>query len=165
MWTVIKFEKKKINFLKQELINKLGHEVVIYCPKILIQKFKKDKLEKREFNLLGDYIFCYHKQFSKISFLKQLNFLRGVKYFLDGFHSSQNEINTFIKRCKSLENSEGYISQGLYQAQINKCYKFSSGPFADKIFKIIQLQKNKIDILMGNIKTTINKNEFLFNPS
>ena len=47
---------------------------------------------------------------------------------------------------------------------IDKYYKFSSGPFTDKIFKIIELQKNKIDILMGNIKTKIKKKEFLFTP-
>ena len=39
-----------------------------------------------------------------------------------------------------------------------------TGPFADKIFKIVNLQKNKIDILVGNIKTRIKKQEFLFNP-
>ena len=30
--------------------------------------------------------------------------------------------------------------------------------------KIIDLQKNKIDILLGNIKTTIDKKEFSFTP-
>ena len=47
---------------------------------------------------------------------------------------------------------------------IDSEYKFSSGPFANIIFKIIQLQKNKINILMGNIRTTINKKELFFRP-
>ena len=47
---------------------------------------------------------------------------------------------------------------------INSNYKFLTGPFAEKIFKIISLQKNKINILMGNLKTTIDKKEFFFNP-
>ena len=38
------------------------------------------------------------------------------------------------------------------------------GPFTEKIFQIINLQKNKIRILMGNIKTTINNKDFLFSP-
>ena len=93
-----------------------------------------------------------------------MNFIKGVKYFLNGFQVCQVEIEKFINRCKSLEDKSGYISQGLYQEEINKYYKFSSGLFADKIFKIIQLQKNKIDILIGNLKTTVNKEEFLFRP-
>jgi hypothetical protein len=47
---------------------------------------------------------------------------------------------------------------------INSQYKFASGPFVEEIFEIINLQKNRINILMGNIKTTIKKQEFLFNP-
>ena len=47
---------------------------------------------------------------------------------------------------------------------ISSKYRFSSGPFAEMIFKIIDLQKNKINILLGNLKTTIKKNDFLFNP-
>ena len=33
------------------------------------------------------------------------------------------------------------------------------------IFQIINLQRNRIKILMGNIKTTIKKKEFLFTPA
>ena len=62
------------------------------------------------------------------------------------------------------ENKEGYLLQSFYQININSKYKFVSGPFTEKIFEIINLQKNKIDILMGNIKTTIKKQEFLFSP-
>ncbi len=165
MWLVIKFDRKKVCFLKNEIKKKFGSEGIIYSPKLLIKKFKKNKVEKKEVDILGDYLFCYHKNFEKISFLRQLNFLKGVKYFLNGFQASQNEIKEFIQRCKKLEDQTGYISQSLYQEQINKYYKFSTGPFVDKVFKIIKLQKNKIDILMGNLKTTIKKKEFLFIPA
>ena len=63
-----------------------------------------------------------------------------------------------------MENSEGYITQNLYEGEINQLYKFSSGPFAQKIFKILEFQKNKISILMGNIKTNIKKKDLLYNP-
>ena len=164
MWAVIKIDKKKLCFLKEELRRNFGEGSIIYSPKLLIEKFKKNKLHKREHNILGDYLFCYHAKFTDAPLLKQLNFLRGVKYFLEGFQVSQNEIKTFIKRCKNLENRSGYISQSLFQEQINKHYKFSSGPFTDKIFKIIRLQKNKLDILMGNLKTTVEKRKYLFSP-
>ena len=164
MWAIIKVDKKKISFFKSEIKNKLGEESIIYSPKLLIKKITKNKLREKEHEILGDYLFCYNKNFSKINFLKQLNFIKGVKYFLNGFQVCQGEIEKFIDRCKNLEDKSGYISQGLYQEEINKYYKFSSGLFADKIFKIIQLQKNKIDILIGNLKTTVNKEEFLFRP-
>jgi len=164
MWTVIKVDKKKISFFKNELKNKLGKESIIYSPKLLIKKITKKRIQKKEYEILGDYLFCYHKNFDKINFVKQLNFIKGVKYFLNGFQICQNEIEKFIYRCKNLEDKFGYISQNLYEEEINKYYKFSSGPFVDKIFKIVQLQKNKIGILMGNLKTTVNKEEFLFSP-
>ena len=164
MWAIIKVDKKKISFFKNEIKNKLGKESIIYSPKLLIKKITKNKLQKKEYEILGDYLFCYHENFNKINFLKQLNFIRGVKYFLNGFQICQNEIEKFIDRCKNLEDKSGYISQSLYEEEVNKYYKFSSGPFVDKIFKIVQLQKNKIDILMGNLKTTVNKEEFLFSP-
>jgi hypothetical protein len=164
MWTIIKIDKKKFYSLKQDLKNKFGSEAEIYRPKLLIEKFRNNKLYKREFDLLGDYLFCYHNGFVKKRLLEQLKFTRGVKYFLNGFISSQNEIKKFIEKCKNIENEKGYIKHSFYDLEIDKYYKFSSGPFTDKIFKIIELQKNKIDILMGNIKTKIKKKEFLFTP-
>ena len=164
MWAVIKIDKKKICFLKKELQNKFGKGGFTYSPKILIEKFKKNKLQKKEFDLLGDYLFCYHENFSKSKLLKQLNFIKGVKYFLNGFQISQSDIKKFIEKCKNLENDSGYISQNLYQEQIDSFYKFSTGPFTGKIFKILELQKNKINILMGNIKTSVNKKDCLFKP-
>ena len=46
----------------------------------------------------------------------------------------------------------------------NSDYQFFSGPFANSIFKIVELQKNKINVVIGNLKTTIKKKEFLFQP-
>ena len=161
MWTIIKIDKKKLFLLKKDIKTKFGNDAEIYIPKILIEKFNKNKLQKKEFNLLGDYLFCYHKSFIKDGFQARLKYTKGVKYLLEGFKVSQNEIKKFIMRCKNLENEKGFIKQSFYDLNINRYYKFSSGPFTDKIFKIIELQKNKIDILMGNFKTTINKKKFL----
>ena len=71
MWTVIKFEKKQINFLREDLTKKLGSNYKIYIPKIKIQKYKKNKLISKEVSVLGDYMFCFHKQqiFLKITSL------------------------------------------------------------------------------------------------
>ena len=96
--------------------------------------------------------------------MERLKFTKGVKYPLNGSILSQKEIKKFIYKCKSFENEKGYIKQSFYDLEINEYYQFSSGPFIDKIFKIIEFQKNKINILMGDLKTNISKKEFLFTP-
>ncbi len=164
MWTVVKFDKKNFHLLKEDFKKKIGADYIIYRPKILIQKYKKNKLINEEFNLLGDYLFCYHKNFNNSETINKLKFTRGLKYFLHGFIQSQKEIKKFIQKCKNYENNEGYLMQNFFELYTNSKYKFTSGPFVEMIFKIINLQKNKINILLGNMKTTIKKDEFLFIP-
>ena len=164
MWTIIKFDRKNLTFLKRDLKDKLGNNFLIYTPKLFIQKFKKNKLINKEFNLLGDYLFCFHKNFKDPKIINNLKFTRGLKFFLNGFVQSQEEIKEFIEKCKNSENSNGYLSQNFFEMNINSEYKFSSGPFAEMIFKVLSFQKRKINILLGNIKTTVSKDDFLFNP-
>ena len=164
MWAIIKIDKKKIELLKKDFQEKLGEGFAIYSPKLSIKKYKKNKLINKEFHLLGNYLFCFHKNFKSIETVNKLKFTKGLKYFLGGFIQSQDEIKKFIQKCKNSENGQGYLSQNFYELYINSRYKFTSGPFAEMIFKIIDLQKNKINILLGNMKTTIKKDEFLFSP-
>ena len=84
---------------------------------------------------------------------------------MNGFNEFQLDIKKFIDKCKKLENDKGYISETLFDLNLNSFYKFNSGPFVNKIFKIINFEKNKIKILAGNLKTTINKREYLFSPA
>ena len=88
MWTIIKLDKKKINFLKEDLKKKMGRSSIFYRPKIRIQKFKKNKLINKEFDILGNYIFCFNENFEKDETLNNLKFCRGLKYFLNGFKQS-----------------------------------------------------------------------------
>jgi len=136
----------------------------MYIPKVVVQKYKNNKLINKEFNLLNDYLFCFHKDFENPETIGKLKFSRGLKYFLDGFARTQNEIKKFIKICKDLENKDGYLSQNIFDLDINAKYKFSSGPFSEMIFKIIDLKKNKIKILLSNLSATIEKKKFLFSP-
>ena len=165
MWAIIKFDKKNFEFLKKDFKKKLGEDITIYTPRLLVHKHKKNKLISVEFNLLGDYLFCFHKKFQNSNTINALRFTKGLKYFLSGFNESQNEIKDFIKKCKESENSKGYLTQNFFHLCKNSDYKFTTGPFTEKIFRIIDLQKNKINILLGNIKTTINRKRFLFNPA
>ncbi len=164
MWAVLKFNDKNLSLLREDLSNKLGKDFKIYIPKLRIQRYKNNKLITKEINLLGDYLFCFHKNLEDHKILNSLKFIRGLRYFLEGFTGSQNDIRNFIAKCKESESKEGYLSRNFFDLDINKKYRFSSGPFANKIFQIIDLQKNRIKILMGNIKTTIKNKDSLFTP-
>ena len=165
MWTIIKFDKKRLDFLKKDLEKKLGKDFIIYKPKLLIQKYKKNKTISQEINLLGDYLFCFHDNFKNSETVNRLKFSKGLKYFLNGFIKSQKEIKKFIQKCKGSENNKGYLSSDFFEINLNKEYKFHNGPFIGMIFKILKLQKNKINIILGNKKTILSKNQFLYSPN
>ena len=38
MWTILKFKKNQVAFLKKDFKEKLGDDVVMYSPKLLIDK-------------------------------------------------------------------------------------------------------------------------------
>ena len=80
---VIKFKKKKLRTFKERLKEKVGQDCSFYLPKILVQKYVKNKLINKEKLMLGDYLFCFHKNFEKKNFINQLKFLKGLKYFLN----------------------------------------------------------------------------------
>ena len=164
MWAILKFQKNNLSLLKDDLNKKLGQDMKIYIPKLRIQKFQNNKLKSKEINLLGDYIFCFHSNLKEKKIVNSLRYTRGLKYFLDGFNQSQKEIEKFIEKCKVSENQDGFLSKEFFELELNKKYKFSSGPFSDKIFQIINLQRNRIKVLIGNMKTTIKRKEFLFTP-
>ena len=162
MWTIIKIDITKISLFKIDLKNKVGNNFKIYYPKFLINKIVNNKAIKKEYALLGDYIFCFHKDFKEAKFIDHLKYLKGVKYFLNGHIDSQEEISFFIKQCKSQENEKGHLTQNFYDLILNSSYQFKSGVFSEKIFKLIEMQKNEIKILINDMKVKIkNKKEFL----
>ena len=164
MWTILKINKKKLGVLKNELSKKLGNEIIFYQPKFKIDKFIKNKLKNKYIDILGDYIFCYHKSLICKNVINQLQYCNGIKYFLNGHKQNQLDIINFVKKLKSLENKEGYVSKSFFNLNKNSYYKFSTGPFTDQIFKIIEIQKNKINILLGKVNTKVNYKDFLFSP-
>ena len=160
MWTVLKIEKNKLEFLKRELQKKLNNELNFYIPKFFSEKYLKNKLTRKELNLLGDYVFCYHKKFSDANIINDLKFTKGLKYFLDGFKKSQSEIKNFIQKCKEAENEKGYLTHSFLEIVKNNKYKFSTGPFSQLIFNVVNLQQEKLDIFLGNLKTTVKRDKY-----
>lgn len=164
MWTILKFDKKKISFLKKDFEEKLGKGFLFYEPKFMIKLSKKKTLKHKEISLLGDYIFCFNENFKEPNIINLLRNCRGLKYFLNGYISSQIQIKEFISYCKKRENKNGFIVENIFEIFEKKKYMFLDGPFANQIFEIINLRKNKIDIMIGNIKTKIEKEKFILNP-
>ena len=164
MWTIIKIDNKKFELLKSDFEKKTGEKFTFYKPKLKISKYLNNKLISKEMNLLGNYIFCYSKLFKEKKTINLLKFSIGLKYFLDGFLYFQNDIKTFVEKCKNLENYDGFISSGFTKCKNNQFYEFLSGPFVKKIFRIINFNDNKIKILLGSVETQIKKDKYLFHP-
>ena len=164
MWVVAKYKTNEFFLLKGNLQKKFGPEVQFYLPKIKFQRYKKNKFIDCEKRLLGDYVFCFHKKFSENQSISLLNNLKGIKYILESSKIFQKEIENFITRCKKHEN-KGYITQNFFNYILNKKNIFISGPFTNMVFKILEERKNKLRVLIGGIKTTIEKGtENLYQP-
>ena len=65
-----------------------------------------------------------------------------------------------------MECREGFIRETLFNIYLNKNYKFISGALSGNLFKIIELNKTEISIVIGNIKAKLDrKKSYLFNPA
>ena len=164
MWTVLKFDKKNLAILKSDFFKKLDKDVKFYMPKLQLKKFFKKKICIKESFLLGDYLLCFHKDFSKKSVLTSLKYCKGLKYFLTDFLNSQNEIEKFISKCRENEDKNGFLTSTFFDFQNNKNYEFISGPFTNMVFSVIDENKLSIKALIGNYRATVSKKENLFRP-
>jgi len=161
-WTVIKFDKKKINQLKSEIIKKVGKGLEFYAPKIVIKSSKQDKIVLKEELLLEDYLFVKHESFSKSAALNSIKYCRGLKLILSQYFIAQNEIKNFINKCKSHEDNSGSIKSTFFEDILNKDFLFLSGPFYKMIFKIIEKKKNSLKISLNNLNLKIKNKNLIF---
>ena len=164
MWAVLKVDKNYISLLKKDFSKKIGNDIKFYTPKLKINKFYKKKCLKGEVMLLGDYLLCFHKDFTKKSIINNLRYCRGLKYFLTGFLNSQIEIENFISECKKNEDNQGYLKPSFFDLKKNTKYQFTSGPFASLVFKILDENKLSIKALIGNLNVTVSKEQYFFRP-
>ena len=94
---------------------------------------------------------------------RNINYLRGLKFFLNGFSNYQKDLLNFISRCKKHEDENGFIKQDFFDSNNFTRAKFVSGPFTNLVFDILSKQADKIEILIGKYKTTISKDSnFLY---
>ena len=165
MWIIIKFNKKNISLMMEDLKKRIGPDINFYTPKIKLQFVKKKRILNKSKFMLNDYMFCFHERFNDKNFLPILNYVKGLKCFLPNFKEAQKDIKNFIFACKDNEDKDGFVTQNFFNYLNNfknKKYKFQSGPFTNFIFKIIDIEKNLLNILIGKYSTTVKKNKYLF---
>ena len=159
MWIVAKVKTNQVDIFKKNLKDKF-QDTNFYEPKIQLKKLIHNKYIKYEKSVMEDYIFCFNSKFSEERMLKYITFIKGLKYFLNGYKTNQKEINEFIFNCKTNESESGYLKSSFFKSliSINTKGKFVSGPFTNMFFEVIKKKNNKLKVLVGNIVTTINDN-------
>jgi len=157
MWIIVKVKNKEVEIFKKELLKKTNQEVFFYEPRIEINNYTYNKKKKLIKNILGNYLFCFHKNFSDEKFVNSLIYTKGLHYFLKYFQFNQSQIQGFINMCKENQNKNGFLTQSFLSIVNCKKAKFISGPLKDVIFQIVSTQKKYIDVLIGKRKIKLNR--------
>jgi len=164
MWTIIKIDQNLSNLFKQDFEKNIGSELEVYSPKYLVQYFKQNKLKFKEIKLLNNYVFCFNSNFKNLNFINRIKYLKGFKSCIPGHLETQKEIVKFISKCKDSENNSGYIQNSFFNISDKNNYKLKIGVFNNKIFEIMRFQKNRIEMMIGNLKVSTKRKDFLAQP-
>ena len=112
MWLVIKYKTNQINFLINNLKETIG-ELLKRCV------FRKSKVETKIVKKIQTY-FCWKiisfvitKKFSENSTLFNLKYLKGLKYYLDGFQNQQLEIQNLLNTVGTMKKTDIYLKNFL----------------------------------------------------
>tara|TARA_B100001996_G_scaffold315703_1_gene258602 strand:+ start:9547 stop:10047 length:501 start_codon:yes stop_codon:yes gene_type:complete len=157
MWVVFKYKNHQYEFLKKNFKKEINNDVKFYNPKVKYSKNIKNKYHSKEKYILENYAFCYLEKFSNTGYLNKFKNIKGLSYFLTGCIHQQEEISKFVNLCIDHEKEDGTLSSSFFSNFESTKAKFLSGPFADVVFQIIERQKNKLKILLGNIETIVEK--------
>ena len=165
MWLVAKIKKKEFEIFKQNLNQKLKANLKFYQPKFLKIILKKNKITRKEVPIISNYIFIFHPDFSKIELVNFLSFTKGLDYFLKSSLFNQIQISDFIKSCKNFEDDRGYIKPNFFKSLVNYKAKFLTGPFANKVFQVIEKKENFIKIILNDLELKLtDKAKYLYQP-
>ncbi len=164
MWAILKIDYNYLNLFKNDFKKVIGSEIEIYSPKYLIQNFNKNKLKFKEIKLLGSYVFCFHKNFNNLNFYNNIKYLKGFNSLIPGYIETQKEISQFIKDCKNSENDRGYVQNSFFNMKIENNYKLKTSVFTNKAFEIMKFHKNRIEIMIGNLKVSAKTKDLLAQP-
>ena len=158
MWIVAKYKLKELETLKESFSKIIGDMPEFYIPRIRQEYYINNKLKNIKKNILSNYIICKHSKFKDLKFLNRLNNSRGLIYLLKDSNLNQNNLESFVKFCRSHEHSSGFLRQTFFEITKKTKAKFISGPLTQMIFNIIEDEGKKLKILINNVNITIPKN-------
>ena len=161
MWIVIKYKKKKESELIQDLKKKINSKIEFYIPKIKYKLKKKNSSYEVEENILNDYMFVKCDKFKEKNFINLIQFSIGLKSILDNFKISQNNISNFLNKCREHEK-EGTIRNSFFSFIDKSDFIFLTGPFYRKIFRIVNREKNFLNITINDMKLRISNKNLVF---
>ena len=155
MWVVAKIKTNHEKIFFNELKILTNNNFKFYYPKIkILEHSRKFKFK----NILGNYVFCYSKNFKIKNFQLNSKFLKGLQHFIFGSEKDSFEIENFVNFCKKNENEDGLIANNFFFKLINEKTKIISGPLKNIFLDIKKIYKNKIFARSGNYKIIITKN-------
>ncbi len=165
MWAVLRFKKNKLNLLKNDLRDHLGSEPKMFIPKLKIKRIIRKRIIQETSFILGDYLIIFHDKFKSSKIFSTIKNLRGLKSWVDYSESSQKNILDFIDLCKKNSDKDGFLNQSFFNLIKERKGIFIDGPFTNMIFEILEVQKNKLKVLVDRVITVIPKNSVcLFRP-
>ena len=71
----------------------------------------------------------------------------------------QNEIYKFVQRCEKYQDNLGYVNSDFFNLSEGMDIRFSKGPFVNFVSKIVEIQKKKLKMLVGNYSIYLEKKE------
>ena len=115
MWIVAKYKLKELETLKESFSKIIGDMPEFYIPRIRQEYYINNKLKNIKKNILSNYIICKHSKFKDLKFLNRLNNSRGLIYLLKDSNLNQNNLESFVKFCRSHEHSSGFLRQTFFE--------------------------------------------------
>ena len=159
MWVVLKIKKySELNIIIKSLTDLFGSSPKLCNPKVKTSTRIKKNIIKDIF-LLEKYILIHHYKLSNQFYLNKIRYMRGIDYCLQGFKSCQNEIYKFVQRCEKYQDNLGYVNSDFFNLSEGMDIRFSKGPFVNFVSKIVEIQKKKLKMLVGNYSIYLEKKE------
>ena len=149
MWLIAKNKPSEFNLAISEL------------AKINLTKTYRPitRINKKIKNTLLNYFFIEIEENREI--LKKIKYTKGINQILEDSLYHQKPINDFIQFCKSEEDPKGYLGKKFFLKFLNTKGKFTSGPFKNIFFEVLEQNDKEIKVLLDNYKhpIVINKDQ------
>jgi len=149
MWLIAKNKPSEFNLAISEL------------AKINLTKTYRPitNINKKIKNILLNYFFIEIGENREI--LKKIKYAKGINQILEDSLYHQKPINDFIQFCKSKEDPKGYLGKEFFLKFLNTKGKFTSGPFKNIFFEVLEQNDKEIKVLLDNYKhpIVINKDQ------